>query len=242
MGGSTYSGRAASMAVTSASGRVGELTLGERAGSRATGRPTYDDYHDRGVAAPEARPMATRPSCAYRLDGAGFTRAKASRMSWASSVKPPRQPNGPCGPPPPTSDRRATRDAHPPVPSRRASQAHGGQALDRASLASFEALGLMGVADGLARGLVRLVPHGDIVLASGPPGSRWDPCRLCRRPASAVVTLADLTIRRPVGTALDVGTGCGIQALLAARHAERVVATDINERALVFAAVECRPQ
>ena len=34
---------------------------------------------------------------------------------------------------------------------------------------------------------------------------------------------------------LDVGTGCGIQALHAARHAQRVVATDISRRALAFA-------
>jgi Methylase of polypeptide chain release factors len=49
------------------------------------------------------------------------------------------------------------------------------------------------------------------------------------------VTLASLTVRRDVASALDVGTGCGVQALLAAKHAERVVATDINERALAFA-------
>lgn len=46
------------------------------------------------------------------------------------------------------------------------------------------------------------------------------------------VLLAQMTIRRPVQTALDVGTGNGVQALLAARHACRVVATDINPRAL----------
>lgn len=47
-------------------------------------------------------------------------------------------------------------------------------------------------------------------------------------------TLAGLTVRRPVEAALDIGTGCGIQALLAASHAGRVVATDVNPRALVF--------
>jgi len=47
--------------------------------------------------------------------------------------------------------------------------------------------------------------------------------------------LANLTVRRPVTDALDVGTGCGIQALLAARHAGRVTATDSNARALAFA-------
>ena len=53
------------------------------------------------------------------------------------------------------------------------------------------------------------------------------------QPPSTV--LARLTVRRPVARALDVGTGCGIQAILASRHAERVVATDVSERALAFA-------
>ena len=36
---------------------------------------------------------------------------------------------------------------------------------------------------------------------------------------------------------LDVGTGCGIQALQAAEHADRVVATDVNPRALELTAL-----
>jgi methylase of polypeptide subunit release factors len=47
-------------------------------------------------------------------------------------------------------------------------------------------------------------------------------------------TLAALTVRVPCRSALDLGTGSGIQALLAARHADRVVATDTNRRALRF--------
>jgi len=46
--------------------------------------------------------------------------------------------------------------------------------------------------------------------------------------------LASLTPRRRVARALDVGTGNGAQALLAARHSGHVVATDVNERALAF--------
>ena len=57
---------------------------------------------------------------------------------------------------------------------------------------------------------------------------------------SPSVTLAKLAVRRPVARALDLGTGCGIQALLAAKHAERVVATDVNPRALAFAAFNLR--
>jgi methylase of polypeptide subunit release factors len=47
-------------------------------------------------------------------------------------------------------------------------------------------------------------------------------------------SLAALTIRRPARRALDLGTGCGVQALLAAGHSEHVVATDLSERALRF--------
>ncbi|MFJ6486569.1 MULTISPECIES: DUF7059 domain-containing protein [unclassified Streptomyces] len=63
-----------------------------------------------------------------------------------------------------------------------------------------------------------------------------------RQPGTAVVlgvggastTLAGITVRTPVGSALDVGTGSGIQALHASRHATRVTATDVNPRALEF--------
>ena len=51
----------------------------------------------------------------------------------------------------------------------------------------------------------------------------------------ASVTLSGLLLPGPYATALDLGTGCGIQALHLAREAERVVATDISERALAFA-------
>ncbi|MFD4990550.1 methyltransferase [Cellulosimicrobium cellulans] len=52
----------------------------------------------------------------------------------------------------------------------------------------------------------------------------------------ASLTLAQVTVRTPVGRVLDLGTGCGIQALHAARHARSVVGTDISRRALGFTA------
>ena len=48
----------------------------------------------------------------------------------------------------------------------------------------------------------------------------------------ASLTLAALIPTEPVGSVLDLGTGCGIQSLHVARHARRVVATDISARAL----------
>lgn len=53
--------------------------------------------------------------------------------------------------------------------------------------------------------------------------------------SSASATLAQLTVRRPIGRALDLGTGCGVQSLHLAGHAEQVVATDLNPRALELA-------
>lgn len=51
----------------------------------------------------------------------------------------------------------------------------------------------------------------------------------------ASTTLANLAVRRPVRSVLDLGTGSGVQALHAARHAQHVTATDLNPRALRFA-------
>lgn len=58
--------------------------------------------------------------------------------------------------------------------------------------------------------------------------------------SEASSSLAQLTIRKPVGRALDLGTGCGVQALHLAQHAREVVATDVNPRALAMARVTAR--
>jgi hypothetical protein len=50
-------------------------------------------------------------------------------------------------------------------------------------------------------------------------------------------TLVSLTPRDRVELSADIGTGCGIQALLLARHSRRVIATDTSHRALHLAAL-----
>jgi methylase of polypeptide subunit release factors len=94
-------------------------------------------------------------------------------------------------------------------------------------------LGVAAESGGRLHPLLRIVPHDELLVAAD-PADRHDADHVAgvHRPS---VTLASLTVRRNVASALDVGTGCGVQALLIAKHAERVVATDINERALEFA-------
>ena len=87
------------------------------------------------------------------------------------------------------------------------------------------------------RPLVRIVPHDQLLITSDVrlrPGETApaDHVPGVHRPS---VTLAHLTVRRPVRSFLDLGTGCGVEALLASTHAERVVATDVNARAINFA-------
>jgi hypothetical protein len=55
----------------------------------------------------------------------------------------------------------------------------------------------------------------------------------------ASTSLAHLTMRRPVARALDLGTGCGVQALHLAAHSDVVVATDVNPRALAMTRFNC---
>jgi hypothetical protein len=113
-------------------------------------------------------------------------------------------------------------------------------ALDPVDVEELLTAGWLEATEGGVRATLKLVPHGDVLIASdresdGPTGPDWV---AGIHPPS--VTLAKLTVRRPVARALDVATGNGIQALLASRHAEEVIATDVNARALDLAGLNAR--
>jgi methylase of polypeptide subunit release factors len=97
-----------------------------------------------------------------------------------------------------------------------------------------ETLGLLDLSQGLARPSVCLAPFDDLVIAYDRyvPGREAPDVVIGIGPAPRA--LAALTVREPVGLALDLCSGCGIQALQAARHSDQVVATDINPRALAY--------
>lgn len=118
------------------------------------------------------------------------------------------------------------------------------ETLPTCGTAGLVALGLAVIEDGDARGLADLRPYGDeqhdwfvasdlSELATG-AALRTDHVLGI---GGASTTLASWTPRRPVGRALDLGTGCGVQALHLSTHAELVVATDLSARALEFAAL-----
>jgi methylase of polypeptide subunit release factors len=108
------------------------------------------------------------------------------------------------------------------------------QALTPDGLEAAESLRVVAPRARRVAATLRIVPHDVLLLASDLPAPR----PLAQHVASAhlpSLTLARLTVRNRVERALDIGTGNGIQALLLSRHADRVVATDVNERALRFA-------
>ncbi|HEX5772631.1 MAG TPA: class I SAM-dependent methyltransferase, partial [Nocardioidaceae bacterium] len=105
----------------------------------------------------------------------------------------------------------------------------------------LEDLGIVQPSGGELRALVDVRPYADEdhdwwVLSDLTPGLDGRNLRVGSDHvlgiSSASTSLAQLTVREPVERALDLGTGCGVQALHLATHVREVVATDVNERAL----------
>ena len=104
-------------------------------------------------------------------------------------------------------------------------------------------MGLVTVEEDAVRAAVSLVAWKGLLLACDPPQkldvdadlspvmSPW--CRSTHE-------LVQFSIRRPSARVLDLGTGCGILAILAASHSEEVIALDLNPRAVSFASFNSR--
>ncbi|MFT4187042.1 MAG: methyltransferase [Aeromicrobium sp.] len=109
--------------------------------------------------------------------------------------------------------------------------------------------GLLATSADEVRALVDVRPYGDedhdwFVVCDPTPGLDARPVEVGPEHvlgiSEASSSLARLVARRPVGRALDLGAGCGVQALHLAQHSGEVVATDVNERALAMARLTAR--
>jgi methylase of polypeptide subunit release factors len=114
------------------------------------------------------------------------------------------------------------------VPRRAAIDALGQRGVD-----ALETIGLAAAGDEVVP-RARILPIGRLLVAGDGYAQGDDPADYVAiyTPTSRVCD--SLTPRPRVARALDVGTGSGIHALLAAGHADHVVATDVNRRALAF--------
>jgi methylase of polypeptide subunit release factors len=94
-------------------------------------------------------------------------------------------------------------------------------------------LGLVEGEGSRVRGLVSFAAFDGLIVAGDAVHDREDP-HFVKHFSPASGTIAMLTVRTPVETALDLGCGSGVQALLASRHAGRVTGVDCNPRAIRF--------
>jgi methylase of polypeptide subunit release factors len=107
------------------------------------------------------------------------------------------------------------------------------QALGRDGVAALETMGLAAVDDQVVP-RVRILPIGRLLVTADGYTQGDDPPDYVAVYSPTSRLCDSLTPRPRVARALDVGTGSGIHALLAASHADHAVATDVNARALAY--------
>lgn len=97
------------------------------------------------------------------------------------------------------------------------------------------ALGLATTDGDLLVPRARIVPTEDVLLTFDTfSQGEGDPDGWVASFSPTAYWLASITPRRHAKRALDIGTGNGVHALLAAAHSDHVIATDVNARALAF--------
>jgi methylase of polypeptide subunit release factors len=109
------------------------------------------------------------------------------------------------------------------------------EALSPEGVDALLALGLAVEEREALRPRARILPAENLLLAfDGFARGADDPVGFVAPYTPTASWLAALTPRRRAARALDVGTGNGIHALLAAHDHKHVIATDVNRRALAF--------
>ncbi len=107
--------------------------------------------------------------------------------------------------------------------------------LDPVPLDALAKLGVLRAGATTVEALISMLPHDDLIVASDQPFRSGVARDYVPGILDSSVFLELFTIRRPIESALDIGTGCGVQALRASLHTEHVAAVDASSRALDFA-------
>ena len=113
-------------------------------------------------------------------------------------------------------------------------EAEGAVALGGDAVDALLALGLVVAGNGTLVSRSRIMPVENLLLAFDGFSTADDPHGYVSTFSPTTAWLTALTPRRRVARAVDIGTGNGAHALLAARHSDRVIATDLNARALAY--------
>jgi SAM-dependent methyltransferase len=102
--------------------------------------------------------------------------------------------------------------------------------------------GFVNFQEGSVTGAIRLLAFRDLVLIYDQPEMVHPAIRaeLVAGLSSSTISLVYFAIRRPSRMTLDLGTGGGVQAFLAAKHSEQVYAVDCSARALEYANFNAR--
>lgn len=108
-------------------------------------------------------------------------------------------------------------------------------ALQPVPITALSKIGVLRITAGSVTPLISILPHDDLIIASDQPSHSGKAADYVPGMLDSSVFLELFTIRRPVESALDIGTGCGVQALRASLHTTHVAAVDASARALDFA-------
>jgi hypothetical protein len=113
-------------------------------------------------------------------------------------------------------------------------EAEGVAGLGRDAVDALLTLGLVVADDGKLVPRSRIMPVENLLISFDGFSTRDDPHGYVSTFSPTTAWLVSLTPRPRVASAVDIGTGNGAHALLAARHSDRVIATDLNPRALAY--------
>ncbi|MEO8648763.1 MAG: class I SAM-dependent methyltransferase [Acidobacteriota bacterium] len=94
--------------------------------------------------------------------------------------------------------------------------------------------GLASKRDGVITPLYSLIPVGQNIFVADRQGTAGQDVDRVMAPAPSSRALHSMAIRRAVDHTLDLGSGCGIQAVAAAASSRQVMGVDVNPRAVEF--------